>query len=373
MTISITPNEVESVKRALSGLVPHAKSSHRTEAMARGLGFGSNAALLAGLRDGPVACSVENHVFGEFLAERGVSDVQFDALAEAVVQAKFSEQRAHIQAVLDREPDLSANGYRIFDPRLSFAEDNARFKESRSSMVDAHQVGQFMRAVAFLETKQKSRTVPRSMTSYSYKHQAERFHRDVDPDSDVYVANGLFIAAALHLGFTIRRQRNSPNVFINIAKEPKRRVRDNTAGMLRGPKRLAAWRNLLVAGLNAGLDQGVFGLASEDNFWDGEEATFAFTFDGLPALGYVRDAGWGELAVHVAVNPTPSSKDRIRAFNAGFHAGDAFASGWFEREKGQWLQTTDSGTGSIRAGLLDRISAARLEPAGYSDSGRYMM
>ena len=57
----------------------------------------------------------------------------------------------------------------------------------------------------------------------------------------------------------------------------------------------------------------------------------------------------------------------------GFLAGDAFASGWLEREKGRWLQVSDSPVGCARAALLGRIAGARPEPKGYADNGRVMM
>jgi len=70
-----------------------------------------------------------------------------------------------------------------------------------------------------------------------------------------YVANGLFIAAALHLDFAVKRDGDGPNAFINIASAPVRRERSGLAGSLRGPKKLAAWRNMMVAGINASLER----------------------------------------------------------------------------------------------------------------------
>jgi hypothetical protein len=48
----------------------------------------------------------------------------------------------------------------------------------------------------------------------------------------------------------------------------------------------------------------------------------------------VHDAGFDELSIHVAVNP---KDDWVKASNAGFNAGDLFASTWLEREKGAWI------------------------------------
>ena len=75
----------------------------------------------------------------------------------------------------------------------------------------------------------------------------------------------------------------------------------------------------------------------------------------------------------MAINPTDRAEDWIESHNAGFLAGDAFASGWLEREKGRWLQVSDSPVGCARAALLGRIAGARPEPKGYADNGRVMM
>lgn len=373
MNLSISLSDVDVLKGHLMALLPHAKSSHRVEAMARGLGFGSNAALLARVSEGPAPCSIDNRAFVEFLKPRDVSDVPYDTLAEAIVRTKLSHQRAAIQAILDREPEISANGYRTFDSRRTIAENRASFLASREGMLDAHKVGQFMRAVAFLETKEKAKTVSRKGTSYGYKHEAERFHNERAPGEDPYVANGLFIAAALHLGFTVKRDGNSPNAYINIARPAASRSRSGFASTLRGPKKRTAWRNMMVAGLNAGLDQGLFGLAVDANYWEGNSVIYRFEFDGMPAIAHLNDAGFGELALHVALLPTDRAHEMIGAFNAGFAAGEAFASGWFERERGAWLQTSGSATGSIRAALLDRVAEAQQTPKGYADNGKFMM
>lgn len=66
-------------------------------------------------------------------------------------------------------------------------------------------------------------------------------------------------------------------------------------------------------------------------------------------------AGCGELSAHVAIQPTTRAERAIRAYNADFVAGEAFASGWLERESGKWLQTSTAPTGSIRQILLERL------------------
>jgi hypothetical protein len=372
MQVSLSHAEMTPLKAQLMTLAPMIKASHRAEAMARGLGFGSNAALLAALDQGAVPCPIDERAFATFLRERGGEHLPADVLTQAVLRTKRGGELSEIAAVLALQPELSANGFRAFFPRLSREEEADAFQASRAAMTQARYVEQFARAVTFLSTKQKATTVSRKRTSYGYKHDAERFHKAADPDGNPYVANGMFIAAALHLGFKIKRDGMSPNAFINIA-EPKAPRRSSTlAGSLRGPKKRAAWRNLMVAAINAGLDQGLFGLAEDDNRWGSEYGIYRFEFDGLPAIACVRDIGSGELSVHAALNPTDVAEDFIHTDNAGFIAGDGFASGWLERQRGAWLQTSAKPTGAFRAALLDQVAAASLTAKGYADSGRVM-
>jgi len=372
MKVSISHADLDPLKSALLALAPGVKSSHRVEAMARGLGFGSHAALLAGVSAQPSPCSVDNSAFGAFLKDRGGADLPWDTLSEAVVRTKLADARAAIEAVMAREPALCANGMRSYNRRKAPQENAKAFADWRQEMLGAHCVAQFVRAIEFLQTLEKSPRVNRDRTSYGYKHSAEHFHEERSPGEDPYVSNGMFIAAAVHLGFTIKRDHdNSPNVLINIAKPKASRQRTQLAGHMRGPTRKAAWRNMMVAAINAGLDHGLFGLEPEDNRFE-DDATFHFEFDGLPAIAHIRDISFGELAVHVAINPTDRAEDWIESYNSGFLAGDAFASGWLEREKGRWLQASDSPVGCARAALLDRIVGARLDANGYADAGRVM-
>ena len=79
-------------------------------------------------------------------------------------------------------------------------------------------------------------------------------------------------------------------------------------------------------------------LLPNDNRWiTGEVQGCIFEFllpNGLPARGYVSDAGYAELNVHVAVNP---KTDLVMGSNISFADGEALAAGWLERERGAWL------------------------------------
>ncbi len=137
--------------------------------------------------------------------------------------------------------------------------------------------------------------------------------------------------------------------------------------------RQKAWRNLMVCAVNAALAQKLFSLRPGDNrFPDNMRRGELFDFvlpNGMSARGSVSDAGFNELSVHAAVNP---KGDMVRAFNAGFDAGDAFATTWIERERGAWMQSSDSSF-NCRKALLDQLAALQVAPQGFGDRGLVIM
>ena len=137
--------------------------------------------------------------------------------------------------------------------------------------------------------------------------------------------------------------------------------------------RQKAWRNLMVCAINAALEQKLFSLRPGDNrFPDDMRRGEIFEFvlpNGMPARGSVADAGFHELSVHAAVNP---KGDLVRAFNAGFDAGDAFGTTWVERERGAWMQSSDYSF-NCRQSLLNHLAALQVEPMGYGDRGCVIM
>ena len=71
MDVSLDMDGFDAVKKSLAFLLPNVKSSHRVEAMARGLGFSTNAALRASLATGPVSRSINDGAFLDYLADHG--------------------------------------------------------------------------------------------------------------------------------------------------------------------------------------------------------------------------------------------------------------------------------------------------------------
>lgn len=143
-------------------------------------------------------------------------------------------------------------------------------------------------------------------------------------------------------------------------------------------ERERAWRNLMVCAINEGLHQNLFTLHPDNYNWSPEEnahhrrdgLVFYFNLpNGLPARGYVGDAGFGELSIHAAVNPNGSW---VETWNAGFAAGDAFAAGWLERKEGAWLQSATTQF-NCRKPLLKSLASIEVRPRGFGDRGGVIM
>lgn len=147
-----------------------------------------------------------------------------------------------------------------------------------------------------------------------------------------------------------------------------------------GSRRRRAWRNVMVAGINAGIDQGLFTPRAGENSWSqpdprfgDDPRTYRFMIEDIPAIASVHDAGWDELSIHVALWPTIEGERWVRTANGGFLAGEVFASGWLERRDGAWLQVGHDPEFSCRKQRLDLIAALEIRPKGYADRGSFRM
>lgn len=94
----ISPAAHTEIKRLVGQCVPEIKSSHRAEAIARGLGYGSNAALQAAFKkdDSPLLVQPDRLMFEGFLASRGVyvEGLQVDLLYDAVALSTGGHRNA---------------------------------------------------------------------------------------------------------------------------------------------------------------------------------------------------------------------------------------------------------------------------------------
>lgn len=145
----------------------------------------------------------------------------------------------------------------------------------------------------------------------------------------------------------------------------------------KGGVRWSAWRNLIVAAVNAGLDQRQFGLSPDQNWWPGaasesrqpNDGIYRFVLDGtMPAVASVGTSGGDELSIHVVLNP--KSQSVLPDQYDGFSDGDAHARCWLERRLGAWIQDGNIDL-SCRRDILPRIAEMDIVPNGFADQGSF--
>lgn len=138
-------------------------------------------------------------------------------------------------------------------------------------------------------------------------------------------------------------------------------------------QRKQTWRNALVAAVNAGLQQRIFGLRPDENYWldqfdtgQHERFFYRFTIGDIPAEVAITDINFGELSVHVAFCPT---KYHSPFSNVPTLTGLVEAKGWLERLDGTYLQTSYPWHLRIQRALGREISELAIEPMGFDDQG----
>jgi hypothetical protein len=127
----------------------------------------------------------------------------------------------------------------------------------------------------------------------------------------------------------------------------------------------------MIAAINEGVRQGVFTLKPDGRETD---AQYGFDFHGHKALAHAQDAGFDEIRINVQLNPTEAGRKFIKTIYFGDSwqkFGDAFASGWLERQEGQYLQTTGASPMLyVRRTVLPLLTSVRIKPEGYADYGK---
>ena len=170
------------------------------------------------------------------------------------------------------------------------------------------------------------------------------------------------------------------------ARRPKP-INDGVLTVKYKSNRARAWRNAMVAAINAGLEQKVFSLdPDESGIWGSRETqeernhdrgdrgrVYEFKIDDIPAIAAVWDIGYDELRINVALWPVENAKERIQVSNPGFRAGKMFASGWLERRQRKWLQHYRHISMRCRGGLTSVVAALDVKPMGFADSGKFFL
>jgi len=204
LIIRITPASLMALKADLTKSLPDVKSSHRVEALARGFGFQTYAAMRAAVAgEQVVLVTATGTSFSRYLSAHG-----FDS---SPIPFYHAATRVALQAVLDKTPKLCVLGIGAGEPRRkpdgkfeNAREHYARFLESRKEFMNPFVVEEFLRSLAFLARVQPTKTIRSEAHSYRLKHIAENYncrYPEGMPLGPHYVANGAMIAAAIHAGF----------------------------------------------------------------------------------------------------------------------------------------------------------------------------
>lgn len=140
--------------------------------------------------------------------------------------------------------------------------------------------------------------------------------------------------------------------------------------------RAKAWRNLMVAAINTGIEQKLFSVRKDDNRWpdaaQGKGCSYRFEIDGKAGLAYVDDIGFGELKIHAAVDLIYGGELCMCLSAAGFHAGDAFGMACIDRDQGAYLQTAPAFF-RAREPLVRFLARCDVRTKGYGDKGKIAM
>lgn len=210
LEVCLSATGLSVAKSGLARRQLNVKSSHRCEALARGLGFGTYASALAAAHAGSPARRADGRAFKEYLRSRSfVVDHQSFYLAIA---------RVALNEVVSRECDLAKHGigagrpHRLRGDGWETPEDlQRRFDDERAYLQSDEALEPFLLALSLVGRIKPTRSIRPDTSSYWVKHIAENYRASYPEGGDLgptYVPNGVLIAAALHAGFTIKRLRD---------------------------------------------------------------------------------------------------------------------------------------------------------------------
>lgn len=236
MKTSIDLAALPALKANLRAALPEVGSSHRMEAMARGLRHNTYAAMRADLADGSHVVEPDDDAFNAYLADNGY--------ASSPRALRRTLAKLQIRRAMDAEADLTTAGFGIgWDRRETPAERRAKKAQWRVDLLHDVSADEFELARLYVDQLAPRKTLNRDFSSYNLKHQAERLSRfrGIATHLGNYVPNGVFIAAAISAGFTVKRcGPDSLNGFINAttpsirAAQTGRLIDRNTSASILG-------------------------------------------------------------------------------------------------------------------------------------------
>jgi hypothetical protein len=130
--------------------------------------------------------------------------------AQVAVSA-VSMSNEDLECIMDRYPDLSSFGFGVFELEeqpLSDDERAKRLAQNRQTLLEHVDECSFI--CGWLAQLAKSDSINRRHSSYSLKH-------CIEPLYNGHVFNGALIAAAIHMGFDVKRSGNS--AYFNISED----------------------------------------------------------------------------------------------------------------------------------------------------------
>lgn len=130
-----------------------------------------------------------------------------------------------IDELMTEYPTLTMNGWDQFTDK--------NYQRMRDQMNGDFFVSQFLHALAYISQANKLKAVNYDVSSYSFKHAAERWGGGTGcPNYDGaeptylpckgYVSNGAFICAAIASTLKVKRSRDPtyPNCYVNLVSPP---------------------------------------------------------------------------------------------------------------------------------------------------------
>lgn len=206
LSIPLPESNLDIIKLALTKALPDVKSSHRCEAIARGLGFRTYASLLAEVRSGrePIV-TANGAAFMQYLASHDFN-VGSPPFYRAVGHAA-------LKTISEKYPRLTNHGIGVGPPKnlggywKTEADRRSRFAEGRADLTSERSVEAFLLALSFVQRVEPTKTIRPATNSYWLKHIAENYaaaYPDGEKLGPGYVANGLLIAAAMQAGFQLK-------------------------------------------------------------------------------------------------------------------------------------------------------------------------